>query len=72
MNYKKGRYYNGMRKTIDDDTPYEIIELNESAPIVFERDKKEQEQQICETVNSEDTNKHLILVIPKQESIATN
>ena len=61
-----------MRKTIDDDTPYEIIELNESAPIVFERDKKEQEQQICETVNSEDTNKHLILVIPKQESIATN
>ncbi|MFL6413318.1 MAG: hypothetical protein ACJ71K_19010 [Nitrososphaeraceae archaeon] len=68
MNYKKGRY-NGMQKTIDDDTPYEIIELNESAPIVFERDKKEQ-QHICETVNSEN-NKHLILVIPKQENIAT-
>jgi hypothetical protein len=69
MNYKKGRY-NGMQKIIDDDTPYEIIELNESAPIVFERDKKEQ-QHICETVNS-GNNKQLILVIPKQENIATN
>jgi hypothetical protein len=63
MNYKK-RTYNRMQKTINDDTPYEIIELNESEPIIFLRDKKEQ-QQICETVNSENNNRHLILVIPK-------
>ena len=67
MNYKKERY-NGIQKTIDDDTPYEIIELNESEPIIFQGDKKEQQQQLCETVNTKN-NKYLILVIPKQENI---
>jgi hypothetical protein len=69
MNYKK-RTCNRMQNTINDDTRYEIIELNESEPIIFQGDKKKQEQ-ICETVNSEN-NKYLILIIPKQENIATN
>jgi hypothetical protein len=69
MNDRK-RTYNGMQKPIDNSS-YEIIELNESEPIIFQRDKKKQQQQLCEIVNTKN-NKHLILVIPKQENIATN
>ena len=43
MNYKKT--CNRMQNTINDDTRYEIIELNESEPIIFQRDQKKQEQQ---------------------------
>jgi hypothetical protein len=59
------RIYNQMQKPINDDNNnlYEIIELNESEPIIFHIDKNKQEQQLCKTVNSEN-NKHLILVIP--------
>ena len=67
MNDKK-RTYNQMQNRIDDDNSlYEIIELNESEPIIFQRDKKKQ-QQLCETVNC-GNNKQLILVIPTQEKI---
>ena len=59
-----------MQKPIDNSS-YEIIELNESEPIIFQRDKKKQKQQLCETVNTKN-NKYLILIIPKQENIATN
>jgi hypothetical protein len=52
-----------MQKTIDDDVPYEIIELNESEPIVFQRDMKK--EQDMKTVNGEN-NKKVILVIPKE------
>jgi hypothetical protein len=59
------RICNQMQKPINDDNNslYEIIELNESEPIIFHIDKNKQEQQPCKTVNSEN-NKHLILVIP--------
>ena len=67
MNDKK-RTYNQMQNRIDDDNSlYEIIELNESEPIIFQRDKKKQ-QKLCETVNC-GNNKQLILVIPTQEKI---
>ena len=62
MNDKK-RTYNRMQKTIDDYVPYEIIELNESEPIVFQRDMKK--EQDMKTVNGEN-NKKVILVIPKE------
>lgn len=62
MNDKR-RTYNQLERTIEDDISYEIIELNESEPIIFHIDKNKQEQQLCKTVNSEN-NKHLILVIP--------
>jgi hypothetical protein len=41
MNDKR-RTYNQLEKTIEDDISYEIIELNESEPIVFERDMKKE------------------------------
>jgi hypothetical protein len=37
------RTYNQMQKPIDDDILYEIIELNESEPIIFQRDKNKQQ-----------------------------
>jgi hypothetical protein len=57
------RTYNQMQKPIDDDILYEIIELNESEPIIFHINKNKQQQHLCKTVNKEN-NKHLMLVIP--------
>jgi hypothetical protein len=54
-----------MEKTIDDSI-YEIIEFNESEPIIFRKDKKKkQQQQLCKTAKGE-SNKHIILVIPSE------
>ena len=52
-----------MREPIDhDNSLYEIIILNESEAIIFQRDKKN-DQQLCKTIDSEN-NKQVILVIP--------
>jgi hypothetical protein len=66
MNDKK-RTYNRIQKPIDDDNNslYEIIELNESESIIFHIDKNKPERQLYKTANIEN-NKHLILVIPAQ------
>ena len=54
-----------MEKSVDDGL-YEIIEFNECEPIIFQKDKKKkQQQQLCKTANSE-SNKHVILVIPRE------
>jgi hypothetical protein len=54
-----------MGKSIDDSL-YEIIEFNESEPIIFQKDKKKkQQQQLCKTAKSE-SNKYVILVIPRE------
>jgi len=54
-----------MEKTIDDSI-YEIIEFNESEPIIFQKDKKKkQQQQLCKTAKAE-SNRHVILVIPRE------
>ena len=47
-----------------DDSLYEIIEFNESEPIIFQKDKKkkQQQQQLCKTAS----NKHVMLVIPRE------
>ena len=49
-----------------DDSLYEIIEFNECEPIIFQKDKKnKQQQQLCKTAKSE-SNRHIILVIPRE------
>jgi hypothetical protein len=49
-----------------DDSFYEIIEFNECEPIIFQKDKKKkQQQQLCKTAKSE-SNKHVMLVIPRE------
>jgi hypothetical protein len=55
-----------MEKSIDDSL-FEIIEFNESEPIIFQKDKKkkQQQQQLCKTAKSE-SNKHVILVVPRE------
>jgi hypothetical protein len=54
-----------MGKSIDDSL-YEIIEFNECEPIIFQKDKKnKQQQQLCKTAKSE-SNKQVILVIPRE------
>ena len=52
-----------LKRTIEDDISYEIIELNESEPIAFQRDmRKEQNMKTVDGGN----NKKVILVIPKE------
>ena len=46
-------------KRIQKNDSYEIIELNESEPIVFEQTKKKQEE-----LHSQNNNKRIMLVIP--------
>jgi hypothetical protein len=53
-----------MEKSIDDGL-YEIIEFNECEPIIFQKDKKKKQQQLCKTAESE-SKKHVILVIPRE------
>ena len=53
-----------MEKSIDDSL-YEIIEFNESEPIIFQKDKKKKQQQLCKTEKSE-CNKQVILIIPSE------
>lgn len=54
-----------IEKSIDESL-YEIIEFNECEPIIFQKDKKKkQQQQLCKTARSE-SNKHVILVIPRE------
>jgi hypothetical protein len=57
MNYK--RTYDRVQKDVNNDS-YEIIELNESEPIVFKQIRKKQQ----ELLDSQ-SNKHIILVVPK-------
>ena len=56
--------YNRMERTIEDDNNslYEIIELKESEPIIFQRNKNKR-QQLRKT---EKNNKNLMLVVPTQ------
>jgi hypothetical protein len=62
MQMNNKRTCNRTQEPIDHDISlYEIIELNESEPIIFQRDKRK--QQLCKPVNSEN-NKQVILVIP--------
>ena len=53
-----------IEKSIDESL-YEIIEFNESEPIIFQKDKKKKQQQLCKTAKSEN-NKEVILVIPSE------
>ena len=60
---RRRRTYNQRKRTIEDGISYEIIELNESEPIVFQRDmEKEQNMKTVAGGN----NKKVILVIPKE------
>jgi hypothetical protein len=53
-----------IEKSIDESL-YEIIEFNESEPIIFQKDKKKKQQQSCKTAKNE-SNKEVILVIPSE------
>ena len=53
-----------MEKSIDDSL-YEIIEFNECEPIIFQKNKKRKQQQLCKTAKTE-SNKQVILVIPSE------
>jgi hypothetical protein len=53
-----------IEKSIDESL-YEIIEFNESEPIIFQKDKKKIQQQLCKTAKNE-SNKEVILVIPSE------
>jgi hypothetical protein len=48
-----------MQNTIDDDYPYEILELNVSEPIIFQGNRKNQQM-----YNEKD--KQVILVVPRE------
>lgn len=53
-----------IEKSIDESL-YEIIEFNESEPIIFRKDKKKKQQQLCKTSKNE-SNQEVILVIPSE------
>jgi hypothetical protein len=57
---------NHLQEVIDEDNSesYEIIELDEAEPIVFQKDSKNS-RQICKPANSV-KNKQVILVIPRE------
>ena len=64
MQMKDKTISSAMEKSIDDSL-YEIIEFNECEPIIFQKNKKRKQQQLCKTAKTE-SNKQVILVIPSE------